>query len=106
MSRSFVEDLRFRAHVHHRDHGALVAVRSRDGEGVGAARYVRHRHDRESAEVTIAIADDWHDRGLAAELLRRLAEHARSRGIERFTVVMPTTQSDVRVWDGWSAAAS
>jgi GNAT superfamily N-acetyltransferase len=106
MSRSFVEELRFRVHAHHRDCGALVAFRSRDGEGVGAARYVRHRHDRESAEVMVAVTDDGLGPGLAAELLRRLAEHARSRGIQRFTVVMPTAQSDVRVWDGWSAAAS
>jgi ribosomal protein S18 acetylase RimI-like enzyme len=33
----------------------------------------------------VAVVDRWHGRGVATELLRRLAERAREEGIARFT---------------------
>ena len=36
------------------------------------------------AEVAFVVADPWQGRGLAPLLLDRLADRARSRGIERF----------------------
>jgi len=82
--------VRYRAHFHSSDRAALVAVRARDGAGLGAARYVRHPHDRESAEVAIEVVDDWHSDDLANELLRRLARHARDQGIRRLSEVLRT----------------
>src|SRR4051812_34672574 len=92
--RASASELRYRAHVHHRDQEALLAVDARDGRAVGAARYVRHGHDHESAEVTVAVMDEWQGGGLATELLSRLTIRARSQGIRRFTAVLPA--DDVR----------
>jgi GNAT superfamily N-acetyltransferase len=41
--------------------------------------------DPASAEVAVAVVDPWQGRGVATELLRRLAERASQEGIERFT---------------------
>jgi protein lysine acetyltransferase len=89
MSASTLQEVRYRAHIHHPDHAALLAVCSHDGQGVGVARYIRHPHDREAAEVAVAVVDEWQGAGLGTELLSRLAEHARGQGIERFTAVLP-----------------
>ena len=89
MTESALQELRYRAHIHHRDRGALLAVRSGEGEGVGVARYMRHPSDAESAEVDIAVLDEWGEAGLADELLSRLAEHARGQGLRRFRAVLP-----------------
>jgi nucleotide-binding universal stress UspA family protein len=68
--------------VDHRDHEALVALDEASGEGIGVARYVRTRPDE--AEPAVVVADAWQRRGLASELLDRLADRARAEGIERF----------------------
>ena len=89
MNKPAIEGLRYRAHHNHRDHGALLAVSPHDGQGVGVARYLRCPHDRESAEVAIALSDEWQGGGLEHELFRRLAEHVRGQGIRRCTAVLP-----------------
>jgi GNAT superfamily N-acetyltransferase len=61
---------------------AIIAV---DDRGIaGVARFARDDLDAASAEVAILVADEWQHRGLARQLLRPLAERARSAGIERF----------------------
>jgi len=93
-----VDGVRFRAHFHHSDRAALVAVSSRDGSGVGAARYVRHPHDRECAELAVEVADEWRGGDVALELLARLATHARAQGIRRLSKVLdPDTGATSRV---------
>lgn len=37
------------------------------------------------AEVAVAVADDWHRRGLATALLHDLAARAREEGVKRFS---------------------
>ena len=76
--------VRYRAHFHHSDRAALIAVSAGDGTGLGAARYVRHPHDRECAEIAIEVVDDRHSDELANELISRLAAHAHAQGIKRF----------------------
>ncbi len=61
---------------------AIIAV---DDRGIaGVARFARDDLDPAIAEVAILVADEWQHRGLARQLLRPLAERARSAGIERF----------------------
>jgi GNAT superfamily N-acetyltransferase len=56
-----------------------------DDRGIaGVARFARDDLDPAIAEVAILVADEWQHRGLARQLLRPLAERARSAGIERF----------------------
>jgi RimJ/RimL family protein N-acetyltransferase len=92
-SRFFVEKLRlseaevrYLTNVDHHDHEALGAV-SRDGRGVGVARYVRDRDDTASAEVAVTVVDEWQGRGLGGKLLALLSGRARAAGITRFTAV-------------------
>jgi len=70
--------------VDHHDHEALVAL-TPGGEMVGVARFIRLADRPEAAEVAVTVADDWHGRGVATELLHRLVARARELGIDRFT---------------------
>ena len=68
--------------VDHHDHEALVAVDPDTGRGVGVARFVRTKPDE--AEPAVVVADDWQGRGVASQLLSRLAARAREEGVTTF----------------------
>jgi RimJ/RimL family protein N-acetyltransferase len=87
--------VRYLTEIDHHDHEALVALGAESGEPVGVARYVRSEGEPEAAEVAVAVADDWHGRGVATELLRRLTERAREEGIARFTATCLADNHDV-----------
>lgn len=74
--------------VDHRRHEALVAVEPSSGRGLGIARFFRKPGEPETAEVAVAVADDWQGRGIGTELLTRLTERARGAGIRRYTAVV------------------
>jgi RimJ/RimL family protein N-acetyltransferase len=80
-------ELSYFTEVDHHDHEALVAVDRQSGEGVGVARFVRSREDRDAAEFAIAVVDDWHGRGIGSRLTAALADRAREERISRFTVL-------------------
>lgn len=63
---------------------ALVAVEPASQRGVAIARYEPAEQDG-TADVAIAVTPGWRDVGLAAELLRMLAQAASERGIHTFT---------------------
>jgi RimJ/RimL family protein N-acetyltransferase len=63
---------------------ALVAVEPASQRGVAIARYEPAEQDG-TAEVAIVVTPGWRDVGLAAELLRLLAQAASERGIHTFT---------------------
>src|SRR5690348_93036 len=82
--------------------GSLVGELA-DGTGnrraVALATYVRLR-DPHRAEVTFAVADELHGRGIGTRLLERLAEHAAEAGIEEFVAeVLPGNGAMLRVFD-------
>lgn len=83
-------DLRYLTEVDHDDHEALVAVHDADAgpELIGVARYVRSDEDPTAAEVAVTVLDDWHGRGVASELLRRLVRRAREQRVERFVALV------------------
>jgi GNAT superfamily N-acetyltransferase len=83
------DEVHFRTHSHHHNHRAVLAVTRADGHGVGAARYIRHAHDHQSADVEVSVDDAWEGTGVGAELLRRLLEHARGDGVRRIVMVLP-----------------
>ena len=65
--------------------GQREAITAIDDRGIaGVARFARDDLGPATAEVAILVADEWQHRGLARQLLRPLAERARSAGIERF----------------------
>jgi RimJ/RimL family protein N-acetyltransferase len=71
--------------VDHHDHEALVAMAPGTERGIGVARFIRSESDPEVAEFAVAVADDWHQRGVATALIHRLTERAREEGIRRFS---------------------
>ena len=79
-------EVRYLTNIDHYDHEALGAV-SRDGRGVGVARYIRDRDESASAEVAVTVVDEWQGRGLGGKLLALLSDRARAAGITRFTAV-------------------
>jgi len=67
---------------------ALIAVMDTPGgeKQVGVARYTM-LPDEETCEFAIVVADEWQGKGLARQLLGRLAEVARARGLRTMTGV-------------------
>jgi RimJ/RimL family protein N-acetyltransferase len=78
-------ELSYLTDVDHHDHEALVALEPDSGHGIGVARFVRSAGDPELAEVAVAVADSWHNRGVATALLDRLTQRAREEGVRRFS---------------------
>jgi GNAT superfamily N-acetyltransferase len=78
-------ELRYFTEIDHRDHEALVAIDPRTGQGVGVARYVRSTEDPVSAELAVAVVDDWQRLGVGTRLATALADRARDEGITMFT---------------------
>ncbi len=66
-------------------HVAWLASTPDEGAGVGVVRYVRAAEDPQSAEVAIAVADDWQGAGLGGELMRQTVDHARLAGLDLLT---------------------
>lgn len=79
LSRRLLTDL---AGVDHLDREAISAV-APDGTTIGIARYSRTNGSC-TAEVAVAVADEWRGLGIATVLLDVVAERARASGIERF----------------------
>lgn len=50
---------------------------------IGEARFVRDGDGAGTAELAIAVADDWQGRGVADALLRQLLAAARAAGVQR-----------------------
>lgn len=77
----------FAERLSHVDYETRMAVVVNAGTGadmpiVAVARY--QRLDQESAEIALAVEDDWQGRGLGPRLLRTLAAYGRGRGILTF----------------------
>jgi RimJ/RimL family protein N-acetyltransferase len=89
------EDLRYLTDVDHRRHEALVAIDPDDGRLVGAARYVQVPRERETAEVAVAVADDWQRQGVATALLGALSRRARENGVDCFRAYVSAENSVV-----------
>ena len=65
-------------------HDLVLGAFADTGRLVGVAQFDRP-DDKPSAEVAIEVAKDWQRDGLGIELMTRLVELARSRGIHEFT---------------------
>lgn len=68
------------------NHVALIAIIPDDSDGTptAVARYIRQACGK-SAEVAVAVEDEFHGLGIGTLLLKHLAELAREQGIEEFT---------------------
>ena len=92
-------DLRRFVTVDHHDREALVALA--DGRIAAVGRYERLAGPGTDAEVAFVVADAHQRRGIATDLLRRLAEAAREAGVVRFVAeVLPGNSPMLRVFSG------
>ncbi len=64
--------------------GYRAMVAESAGRLVGLAEYEAEPHGT-TADVALAVADDWHHRGVATLLLEHLADAARTAGVTAFT---------------------
>jgi len=65
---------------------ALADIDDRERQ-IAVARYVTNPDGR-SCEFAIVVADDWHGKGIATELLRRLIDIARDRRLEEMVGIV------------------
>ena len=72
-------ELRYLTEVDHRDHEALVALDPASSESVGVARYVRDPERRESAEIAVAVLEQWQGRGVTTTGFTRPSSALRTR---------------------------
>jgi GNAT superfamily N-acetyltransferase len=70
-------------YVDHFAYGAFAIARP-EPILIGVARYIRLADEPQSADVAIAVIDDYHRRGLGKQLLCALARTAIENGISRF----------------------
>jgi len=82
------QQLAYLTTLDHDQHEALAAVDPGTGRGVAVARYVLVGDIPPTAEVALAVFDEWQGRGVGRALLHRLAAVAHRRGIIRFTGTM------------------
>lgn len=82
------EDLAYLTEVDHKRHEAVLGLEPFEGRAIGVARFVRVPGDRTTAEVAVAVVDEWQRRGVATALMYALSERAREVGIEQFTALV------------------
>jgi len=81
-----VLELAYLTEVDNANHVAWLATEMVDERerAVGVARYVRSDYEPEVGEVAVTVADSYQGRGLGKLLLGRLADSARTNGVQRF----------------------
>ena len=89
-------ELRYFTEVDHRSHEAIVAIDPASGEGIGVARYVVLQDEPDTAEIAVAVIDDWQERGVGTALLRELSRRANAAGVARFRATMFTSNRRMR----------
>ncbi len=78
---------------------AFVAI-SKDGLSkkiVGVVRYAEDQVGNKKAEIAVTVADDWQDKGIGTELLKKLIEFAQVAGIKKFYSIDNYANEKMRV---------
>ena len=82
---------------HHR-HEALAAIAPHSGDIVGVARYIALPDEAKTAEVAIAVDDDWQGAGIGRRLISALGDRARAEGITHLVAYVAPTNRRVIDW--------
>lgn len=79
------EEVRYLTEIDYVDHFAWGAQTTEDPPtGIGVARFVRDKENRNAAEAAVVVADEWQGRGVGTLLLELLVLSAAERDIESF----------------------
>lgn len=86
MDRLTEDMLRYLTEIDYVDHFAWAAIADDEPgrPGVGVARYIRLRDDRQTAEAAITVVDEYQGRGVGTVLLEALTAMALENEIIRF----------------------
>ena len=83
-----------------------IGIRAADGtiRGIGVARYVRDPENPTTAEIAVAISDEYQGLGIGSLLVRALVVVADTHGIERITgCLMGENRPMIRIFQGIGA---
>jgi GNAT superfamily N-acetyltransferase len=80
---------------HHRHEGLAAVVR---GRIVGVAHYIALPGDNATAEIAVAVDDEWQRRGIGGRLIRGLVRRAREEGITRLLAYVGADNRPVLDW--------
>jgi GNAT superfamily N-acetyltransferase len=80
--------------IDHSQREAIIAIDAQSERALGVARYVRLQEEPATAEIAVAVVDEWHHRGVAPMMLAELSRRARRAGVERFVAVVQATNRD------------
>jgi L-amino acid N-acyltransferase YncA len=73
-----------------------MAADDPDERQIGVSRYASADDLSEGAEISVAVADAWQQKGLGSLLLRHLIDHAREQGIPRLYSIDSGTNEPMR----------
>jgi acetyltransferase len=91
--------------INHFAWGIGIRDEKRAIRGIGVARYVRESNDPQTAEVAVAITDDYQGQGLGSLLVRALAVVADTHGIERLVgFMLGENRPMIRIFEGIGAS--
>lgn len=82
------EELHYFTEVDHVLHEALLALDRDSGAPVGVARYIATAEAPDTAELAIAVTDEWQGRGVGSTLAQALVARARRNGIRHVTATV------------------
>ncbi len=83
-----------------------IGIRAGDGtvQGIGVARYVRDPGNPTTAEIAVAISDEYQGLGIGSLLVRALVVVADTHGVERITgYLLGENRPMVRIFEGIGA---
>jgi GNAT superfamily N-acetyltransferase len=97
-SRLSERDLDRLTRIDHHEHEALAAIAPDGSRIVGVARYIALPHDPGTAEVAVAVDDEWQGRGIGRRLMRALVDRARAEGVTRLLAYVGADNRPVLDW--------
>ena len=81
-------ELHYFTEVDHLLHEALMAIDPATGAPVGVARYIASAARPDTAELAMAVTDEWQGRGVGSALAHALCDRARENGVRHVTATV------------------
>lgn len=75
---------------------AVLGEDDREIESVAAAHSIRLNFQSDTAEVAVAVLDNWQNKGVGSALMKRLAAHARESGVRKWMAYIASENQAMR----------
>lgn len=98
MNRLSQEQLRYLTEIDYINHYAcgVFDLSVDPTKGIGVARYIRSKKDKDVAEAAVAVLDTYHRRGIGTILLQALGTVALENGITKFSNYVHSENTDAK----------